>query len=77
MRRSVVWTEQAESQLIALPPSEASDVLNAVETFAEHGRGFVRRMIPSDEYRLYTSQWIVAFIVIDDAIVVAELKPRQ
>lgn len=58
----LVWSEEAELQLLALAPSAAEEVLVAMENFAGTGRGFIRAMADgSGEQRLYLRRVYVAF----------------
>ena len=58
----VIWTSDAERDLLAMPPSEAERVLDEVETFATTGRGLVRLMLDgSDHQRLYMERYYIVF----------------
>ena len=49
----VLWSEDAERLLLTLAPSHADQIVDTVVTFAETGKGFVRRMLDEPELRLY------------------------
>jgi len=74
MSRALIWLESAELELLRLPPSEAESVMRAVESLAERGVGFVRRMIPSGDLRLYTGTHVVAFLVDNASIVILRVE---
>ncbi len=74
MTRSVVWTDRAEAQLLGLPLRDADLALKAVERFASNGLGFVRRMLPSNELRLYAGNCVVLFSTTPDRIIIEEVR---
>ncbi|CAB3396059.1 type II toxin-antitoxin system RelE family toxin [Kyrpidia spormannii] len=64
MTYSVSWSRQALRDLQKLDKSTATRIIAAVETFAETGRGDVRRLSNVDgEYRLRVGNWRVRFIL--------------
>ncbi len=74
--KRVVWTEDAEAQLLRLPLEDAETALTAIETLAERSIGFVRVMNPSGELRLYAGDCIMTFVESDDVIRVQAIRKR-
>jgi hypothetical protein len=67
----VLWNVEAERDLLALPPSDADRMMDAVELFASTGRGFVRVLLDgTGERRLYASGLYAVFEIIDANVVV-------
>jgi len=57
---TVVWSDDAERDLLAMPPFEAERTLDAVDGFVATGRGFLRVLLDgSDERRLYLTEYCV------------------
>jgi hypothetical protein len=67
-----VWYESAVHDLEALPHwREAEQVAAAVRSYAEHGVGFVRRVLREDgpdEYRLYVGEFYVRVRTIESQL---------
>ena len=74
----VVWSDAAESFLLAAAPSEAERIFAAVEEMAAHRRGFVRRMSePPQTFGLYITGYVVLFGVDDEGgVLVDAIRPR-
>ncbi len=73
----IVYGRTAEEMLVALPPSDALRIVEAVERFAMHGVGFVRRMLgESDETRLYLDGYYVTFARSEGFIRVLTISKR-
>ncbi|ADG07660.1 MULTISPECIES: type II toxin-antitoxin system RelE/ParE family toxin [Kyrpidia] len=80
MTYSVSWSRQALRDLQKLDKSTATRIIAAVETFAETGRGDVRRLSNADgEYRLRVGNWRVRFILNHKShlVVVIRVLPRS
>ena len=73
----VIWTSDAERDLLAMPPSEAERVLDEVESFATTGRGFVRQMLDGSYYqRLYVERYYIVFDFDGVELTVHSVRPR-
>ncbi len=74
--RRVVWTDEAEAQLLRLAPTDADAIMRAIETLAERSIGFVRIMIPSDELRLYAAGCVATIVESEGFIHVLAVRKR-
>ena len=74
---AVVWSAEAEIELLQLPVGGARALLDALDELASEGRGFVRDMLDERGTRaLYVPDY-VAFFRLDAAENIHVLRVRQ
>lgn len=76
-RLVVLWSAEAERDLLTMTPSSAELVIDAVENFAETGRGFLRVLVDgSGEYRLYVDRTYALLELDQEVVRVFRVLPR-
>lgn len=79
MGKSVVWTDQAKTQLRAIDQPTALRILHALARYLETGEGNVKRLqnIEPPEFRLRVGDYRVRFHDQGDAIRITAVKHRR
>jgi mRNA-degrading endonuclease RelE of RelBE toxin-antitoxin system len=79
MRKMLVWTDQAKSQLRAIDQSAALRILHVRARFLATGDGDVKRLqdIDPPEFRLRAGDYRIRFHECGDSIVVLAVKHRS
>jgi len=75
MTYRVDWSRQSIRDLRRLDKPIARRIINAVETFAEIGRGDVKKLTNADgQYRLRVGDWRVRFTVETEVQILSVLR---
>jgi mRNA-degrading endonuclease RelE of RelBE toxin-antitoxin system len=64
--RRFQWTEQAKGELRKIEREQAMKILLEPTRYGDTGRGDVKRLQDSDQYRLRVGDYRVRFKVLDD-----------
>lgn len=80
MRREVYWYHRAVeeiSQLAARNSRQSTRLLVAIREYGQTGRGDLKKLQGSEEWRLRAGDWRVIFVLREDAAYVSRISDRQ